>query len=171
MIGSTSSEDRDKRIEEFQSPNSEKFIFLLSTRAGGLGINLHAANVVILYDSDWNPQVDLQAIDRAHRIGQTKPVIIYRFVTEGTVEEKIVERAAKKLKIDHLIIQRGKPIQNKVSALEMTNIIQYGADKLFSQNEGDTIKDIEEILDYSINKTEKINSHFKYYYNQSSLLT
>lgn len=159
--GSTSSEDRDKRIEEFQSPNSDKFIFLLSTRAGGLGINLHSANVVILYDSDWNPQVDLQAIDRAHRIGQTKPVTVYRFVTEGTVEEKIVERAAKKLKIDHLIIQRGKPLQNKVSALEMTNILQYGADKLFSQNEGDTIKDIEDILDYSINKTEKINNHLK----------
>ncbi len=126
-----------------------------------MGINLHSANVVILYDSDWNPQVDLQAIDRAHRIGQTKPVTVYRFVTEGTVEEKIVERAAKKLKIDHLIIQRGKPIQNKVSALEMTNIIQYGADKLFSQTEADTIRDIEEILDYSINKTEKINSHLK----------
>ena len=108
MDGQTSSEDRDKRIEEFQNPNSDKWIFLISTRAGGLGINLHAANIVILYDSDWNPQVDLQAIDRAHRIGQTKPVIIYRFVCEGTVEEKIVERAAKKLKLDHLIIQKGK---------------------------------------------------------------
>jgi SNF2 family DNA or RNA helicase len=87
--------------------------------------------------------------------------MIYRFVTEGTVEEKIIERAGKKLKIDHLIIQRGKPMQNKVSALEMTNIIQYGADKLFSQNEIETTKDIEEILDYSINKTEKLNSHLK----------
>jgi SWI/SNF-related matrix-associated actin-dependent regulator of chromatin subfamily A member 5 len=159
--GSTSSEDRDKRIEDFQSRNSDKFIFLLSTRAGGLGINLHSANVVIIYDSDWNPQVDLQAIDRAHRIGQTRPVTIYRFVTEGTVEEKIVERAAKKLKIDHLIIQRGKPIQNKVTALEMTSIIQFGVDKLFSLNDDTTEKDIEEILEYSITKTEKVNEHLK----------
>jgi SWI/SNF-related matrix-associated actin-dependent regulator of chromatin subfamily A member 5 len=159
--GSTSSEDRDKRIEDFQSPNSDKFIFLLSTRAGGLGINLHAANVVILYDSDWNPQVDLQAIDRAHRIGQTRPVSVYRFVTEGTVEEKIIERAAKKLKIDHLIIQRGKSVQNKVTALEMTNIIQYGIDKLFNLNEETTERDIEDILEYSINKTETLNDALK----------
>ncbi len=160
--GSTSSEDRDTRIEDFQSAGSDKFIFLLSTRAGGLGINLHSANVVIIYDSDWNPQVDLQAIDRAHRIGQTKPVTIYRFVTEGTVEEKIVERAAKKLKIDHLIIQKGKQTQNKVTALEMNNIIQYGADRIFTaEEESATIKNIEDILEYSINKTEKIQDHLK----------
>jgi SNF2 family DNA or RNA helicase len=160
--GSTSSEDRDARIEDFQRPGSDKFIFLLSTRAGGLGINLHSANTVIIYDSDWNPQVDLQAIDRAHRIGQTKPVTIYRFVTEGTVEEKIVERAAKKLKIDHLIIQKGKQTQNKVTALEMNNIIQYGADKIFTgDEENNTIKNIEDILEYSINKTEKIQDHLK----------
>lgn len=160
--GQTSSEDRDTRIEDFQSPTSDKWIFLISTRAGGLGINLHAANIVILYDSDWNPQVDLQAIDRAHRIGQTKPVTVYRFVCEGTVEEKIVERAAKKLKIDQLIIQKGKNVQNKVSAIEMTNILQYGADKLFKneQNTNDE-KSIEQILEYSINKTETVNSNLK----------
>ena len=155
--GQTSSEDRDIRIEDFQSPTSDKWIFLISTRAGGLGINLHAANIVILYDSDWNPQVDLQAIDRAHRIGQTKPVTVYRFVCEGTVEEKIVERAAKKLKIDHLIIQKGKNVQNKVSAVEMTKILQYGADKIISQSNDEVEENIEKILEYSINKTEAIN--------------
>jgi SWI/SNF-related matrix-associated actin-dependent regulator of chromatin subfamily A member 5 len=78
----------------------------LSTRAGGLGINLHTADIVILYDSDWNPQVDLQAMDRAHRIGQTKPVQVFRFVAEGTVEEKIIERADKKLFLDAAVIQQ-----------------------------------------------------------------
>ena len=159
MDGQTSSEERDKRISEFQNPESKKWLFLISTRAGGLGINLHAANIVILYDSDWNPQVDLQAIDRAHRIGQTKPVIIYRFVCEGTVEEKIVERAAKKLKIDHLIIQKGKKTENKATAVEMTTMLQYGADKIFSdKNENNEEATIEQILEYSINKTETLNN-------------
>ena len=104
--------------------------------------------IVIFYDSDWNPQVDLQAIDRAHRIGQTKPVIIYRFVCEGTVEEKIVERAATKLKIDHLIIQKGKKNENKATAIEMTTMLQYGADKIFSdKNENNEEKTIEQILE------------------------
>ena len=77
---------------------------MLSTRAGGLGINLATADTVILFDSDWNPQADLQAMDRAHRIGQTKPVMVYRFMCEGTVEEKIIERAQKKLYLDAAVI-------------------------------------------------------------------
>lgn len=76
--GSTSSEDRDAQMREFNAEGSSKFIFLLSTRAGGLGINLQTADIVILFDSDWNPQMDLQAQDRAHRIGQKKPVHVYR---------------------------------------------------------------------------------------------
>jgi len=79
-------------MDTFNAPGSDIFSFLLSTRAGGLGINLATADIVILFDSDWNPQVDLQAMDRAHRIGQTKTVRVFRFVTEGTVEEKIIER-------------------------------------------------------------------------------
>ena len=80
---------------------------MLSTRAGGLGINLATADTVVLFDSDWNPQVDLQAQDRAHRIGQTKTVRIFRFIMENTVEERIVERAEMKLRLDQVVIQQG----------------------------------------------------------------
>ena len=95
-------------MNSFNEDNSSKFAFLLSTRAGGLGINLQTADIVILYDSDWNPQVDLQAMDRAHRIGQKKPVQVFRFVTEGTVEEKITECADRKLFLDAAVIQQGR---------------------------------------------------------------
>ena len=74
LDGSTDLETREKSIEEFTAPDSDKHIFLISTRAGGLGLNLMSANIVVLYDSDWNPQIDLQAMDRAHRIGQKKVV-------------------------------------------------------------------------------------------------
>lgn len=79
--GSTDMTSRDEQIEEFMKEGSSKFVFLLSTRAGGLGINLTSADTVIIYDSDWNPQMDLQAMDRAHRIGQKNPVNVYRLIT------------------------------------------------------------------------------------------
>jgi SWI/SNF-related matrix-associated actin-dependent regulator of chromatin subfamily A member 5 len=82
--GSTDMKDRDSQIEAFMTTN-DHFLFLLSTRAGGLGINLTAADIVIIYDSDFNPQMDLQAMDRAHRIGQKKQVRVYRLITENTV--------------------------------------------------------------------------------------
>ena len=91
--------DRQKSIDRYNR-DPKSFVFLLSTRAGGLGINLQTADTVILYDSDWNPQADLQAQDRAHRIGQKKPVSIFRLVTEDTVEVKVIERAQQKLKLD-----------------------------------------------------------------------
>jgi hypothetical protein len=93
---------------EFVGPHRTKYCFLLSTRAGGLGINLQSADVVILYDSDWNPQMDLQAQDRAHRIGQKKQVKVFRLVTDSTIEEKIVERAEMKLRLDAVIVGAGK---------------------------------------------------------------
>ncbi|NXE73944.1 SMCA1 protein, partial [Cochlearius cochlearius] len=114
LDGQTPHEEREARklhinkksIDTFNAPNSSKFIFMLSTRAGGLGINLATADVVILYDSDWNPQVDLQAMDRAHRIGQKKPVRVFRLITDNTVEERIVERAEIKLRLDSIVIQQ-----------------------------------------------------------------
>ena len=104
LDGNTELDDREKYIEEFTKPNSEKFVFLISTRAGGLGLNLMTANIVVLYDSDWNPQIDLQAMDRAHRIGQTKIVQVFRLITQNTMEEKMVEKQTMKLKLDSLII-------------------------------------------------------------------
>lgn len=118
-----------------------QFIFLLSTRAGGLGINLATADTVVLYDSDWNPQVDLQAQDRAHRIGQKKQVNVYRFVTEGTIEEKIIERAEMKLQLDALVIQQGRLVeQNKaLNKDELLGMIKFGADQIFSSTQGSSL--------------------------------
>ena len=90
LDGNTELEDRESQIREFTMKGSTKLVFLISTRAGGLGINLMSANHVVLYDSDWNPQVDLQAMDRAHRIGQKKKVYVYRLITKSSVEEKII---------------------------------------------------------------------------------
>ena len=104
---------QDERRAQMKSFNEDKGpdacnLFLLSTRAGGLGINLVAADTVIFYDSDWNPQMDLQAQDRVHRIGQTRPCLIFRLVSASTVEERILKRAGNKRKLEALVIQQGK---------------------------------------------------------------
>ena len=134
--GGTAHEDRIAAIDEFNKEGSEKFLFLLTTRAGGLGINLTSADIVILFDSDWNPQADLQAMDRAHRIGQTKQVVVYRFVTEVSVEEKVLERAAQKLRLDQLVIQEGRGQQAakaQASKDEIVSMIQYGASQIMQK--------------------------------------
>ncbi|KAF2004396.1 hypothetical protein P154DRAFT_458958 [Amniculicola lignicola CBS 123094] len=108
LDGATKSDDRTILLNEFNAPNSDVFCFLLSTRAGGLGLNLQTADTVIIYDSDWNPHQDLQAQDRAHRIGQKNEVRILRLITSNSVEEKILERANFKLDMDGKVIQAGK---------------------------------------------------------------
>lgn len=107
LDGTIASGPRRMAINHFNAEGSDDFCFLLSTRAGGLGINLMTADTVILFDSDWNPQADLQAMARAHRIGQKKPVNIYRFVSKETVEEEVLERARNKLLLEYLAIQAG----------------------------------------------------------------
>jgi len=133
---------------------STKFCFLLSTRAGGLGINLATADIVILYDSDWNPQVDLQAMDRAHRIGQKKPVQVFRLVTEGTVEEKIIERADRKLFLDAAVIQQGRLAEqnNSLEKDDLMKMVRFGADQILS-GKGGTYSD--EDIDALIAKGEE----------------
>ncbi|XP_048060413.1 lymphoid-specific helicase isoform X1 [Megalobrama amblycephala] len=107
LDGSMSYADRDENMKKFAA-DPEVFLFLLSTRAGGLGINLTAADTVIIFDSDWNPQADLQAQDRCHRIGQTKPVMVYRLITANTIDEKILERASAKRKLEKMVIHKNK---------------------------------------------------------------
>ncbi|CAL1577765.1 unnamed protein product [Knipowitschia caucasica] len=107
LDGSMAYADREENIAKFFK-DPEVFLFLLSTRAGGLGINLTAADTVIIFDSDWNPQADLQAQDRCHRIGQTKPVVVYRFVTANTIDQKIFERASAKRKLEQMVIHKNK---------------------------------------------------------------
>lgn len=108
--GSVAQTDRQAQILAFNKPiksKEAKNVFILSTRAGGQGINLAAADTVILFDSDWNPQQDLQAMDRAHRIGQTRNVIVYRFATRNTVEQKLLESAEAKRRLEKLVIRKG----------------------------------------------------------------
>lgn len=160
LDGSTPHEDRQIAITDFNAPGSEKFIFMLSTRAGGLGINLATADIVILFDSDWNPQCDLQAMDRAHRIGQTKQVRVFRLITENTVEERIVERAEIKLRLDTIVIQQGRLVDavgNKLGKEEMLGMIRHGAEHIFASKDTElTDEDIDEILARAQNKTEEL---------------
>ncbi|CAK7271131.1 Putative DNA helicase ino80 [Sporothrix epigloea] len=106
LDGSTKLEDRRDTVHDFQT-RPEIFIFLLSTRAGGLGINLTSADTVIFYDSDWNPTIDSQAMDRAHRLGQTRQVTVYRLITRGTIEERIRKRALQKEEVQRVVISGG----------------------------------------------------------------
>ncbi|XP_058199192.1 protein CHROMATIN REMODELING 5 isoform X3 [Rhododendron vialii] len=172
LDGSTKAELRQQAMEHFNAPGSDDFCFLLSTRAGGLGINLATADTVIIFDSDWNPQNDLQAMSRAHRIGQQEVVNIYRFVTSKSVEEDILERAKKKMVLDHLVIQKlnaegrlEKKEAKKGSSFdknELSAILRFGAEELFKEekNEEESKKrllsmDIDEILERAEKVEEK----------------
>lgn len=106
--GRTKHEVREEEIEEFSRDGPDSLqVFLLSTRSGGLGINLVKADTVILFDNDWNPQMDIQAIDRAHRIGQARPVKVFRFVVRQTVEELLILRSFSKRLLERMVIQDG----------------------------------------------------------------
>ncbi|GAB6019009.1 hypothetical protein CHUAL_000642 [Chamberlinius hualienensis] len=162
LDGSVKGELRTQALDHFNADGSQDFCFLLSTRAGGLGINLATADTVIIFDSDWNPQNDLQAQARAHRIGQKNQVNIYRLVTKGSVEEDIIERAKQKMVLDHLVIQRmdttGRTVLSKNNSSgnttpfnkeELAAILKFGAEELFKEaddEEQELHVDIDEIL-------------------------
>lgn len=161
--GSTDHQERIKAIDDYNKPDSDRFVFLLTTRAGGLGINLTSADVVILYDSDWNPQADLQAMDRAHRIGQKKQVKVFRLVTDNSIEEKVLERAMKKLRLDQVVIQQAKNISStnqKVEKNELLNMIRFGAQEIFDNEDDAPDEELEEILSNSESRTNQLNKKY-----------
>ncbi|KAM9534976.1 chromodomain-helicase-DNA-binding protein 5-like isoform 6-T6 [Salvelinus alpinus] len=123
---------RQEAIDRFNAPGAQQFCFLLSTRAGGLGINLATADTVVIYDSDWNPHNDIQAFSRAHRIGQNKKVMIYRFVTRASVEERITQVAKRKMMLTHLVVRPGLGSKTgSMSKQELDDILKFGTEELF----------------------------------------
>ncbi|XP_058985395.1 chromatin-remodeling ATPase INO80-like, partial [Musca domestica] len=122
LDGSSKISARRDMVADFQS-RQDIFVFLLSTRAGGLGINLTAADTVIFYDSDWNPTVDQQAMDRAHRLGQTKQVTVYRLICKGTIEERILQRAREKSEIQRMVISGGNFKPDTLKPKEVVSLL------------------------------------------------
>ncbi|KAK9498587.1 hypothetical protein O3M35_003187 [Rhynocoris fuscipes] len=122
LDGSSKISDRRDMVADFQT-RADIFVFLLSTRAGGLGINLTAADTVIFYDSDWNPTVDQQAMDRAHRLGQTKQVTVYRLICKGTIEERIMQRAQEKSEIQRMVISGGNFKPDTLKPKEVVSLL------------------------------------------------
>mmetsp|Transcript_15446 Transcript_15446/g.43214 ORF Transcript_15446/g.43214 Transcript_15446/m.43214 type:complete len:946 (+) Transcript_15446:412-3249(+) len=157
LDGSTNRVKRKIDISVFNRPASPIFIYIINTRAGGLGINLQTADTAILFDSDWNPQVDVQAMARVHRIGQTRPVHIYRLFSANTVEERVLLRADKKLFLDKMVNrdEGGSSAASKegtgLGMSEMLSAIQFGADRIFQGDKGrmPSDKELDAIIDRS----------------------
>lgn len=165
--GGTSRAKRSFLVNQFNADDSPFFLFLMSTKAGGIGLNLQSADTCILFDSDWNPQNDLQAMARVHRIGQTKKVHIYRLISANTVEERIVERAAKKLLLDQAVNRDSDtsitaPADEKgtgLSAKELLRDIKFGCQAIFggkTNMELPSLKEIDEITNRQRNHNDSI---------------
>lgn len=153
LDGTTKSEDRAALLKKFNEPGSQYFIFLLSTRAGGLGLNLQAADTVVIFDSDWNPHQDLQAQDRAHRIGQQNEVRVLRLCTVNSVEEKILAAAKYKLNVDQKVIQAGM-FDQKSSSHERRAFLQAILEHEEENEEEDEVPD-DETLNQMIARREE----------------
>lgn len=152
LDGTMGSLEKQKRIDQFNAPDSPLFAFLLSTRAGGVGINLATADTVIILDPDFNPHQDLQAIARAHRIGQKNKVLCFQLLTRASVEEKIVQMGRTKMALDHVVVEQLDADEDEEHDVE--SILKYGAAELFKDDATDhEIKyddaSIEKLLDRS----------------------
>ncbi|KAJ8334430.1 hypothetical protein SKAU_G00400690 [Synaphobranchus kaupii] len=150
---------RQEAIDRFNAPGAPQFVFLLSTRAGGLGINLATADTVVIYDSDWNPHNDIQAFSRAHRIGQNRKVMIYRFVTKASVEERITQVAKKKMMLTHLVVRPGLGSKTgSMSKQELDDILKFGTEELFKDEigEGDNKEEDSSVIHYDDKAVDRL---------------
>jgi len=151
LDGTMGSMEKQKRIDEFNAPDSPLFALLLSTRAGGVGINLATADTVIIMDPDFNPHQDIQAISRAHRIGQKKKVLIFQLMTRGTAEEKIMQIGKKKMALDHVLIEQMEA--DDADSNDLESVLRFGAEAFFTEDSTQDIKydsaSVDKLLDRS----------------------
>ena len=151
LDGSIGALQKQKRIDEFNAPDSPLFAFLLSTRAGGVGINLATADTVIILDPDFNPHQDIQALSRAHRIGQVKKVLCFQLVTRASAEERIMQMGRKKLALDHVLIQEMDA--DDAEQTDLVSVLRHGANELFEDSGDQDISydniSVERLLDRS----------------------
>ncbi|KAF3940373.1 hypothetical protein ABW19_dt0202614 [Dactylella cylindrospora] len=145
LDGSNDTAEKQKLIDAYNTPDSPYFGFLLSTRAGGVGINLATADTVIILDPDYNPHQDLQAVARAHRIGQKNKVLVFHLITVKSVEERIIQLSKKKLGLDHLIIQRMGADGEEEEDVDVESILKYGAEDIMKGEMDEITYDLESI--------------------------
>ena len=151
LDGGMGSMEKQKCIDRFNAPDSSMFAFLLSTRAGGVGINLASADTVIILDPDFNPHQDIQAISRAHRIGQKKKVLIFQMMTRLSAEEKIMQIGKNKMALDHVLIEQ--MASDEADGNELESVLRFGAEALFKDDGSHDIHydtaSVEKLLDRS----------------------
>lgn len=153
---------RQAAIDRFSKPDSDRFIFLLCTRAGGLGINLTAADTCIIFDSDWNPQNDLQAQARCHRIGQSKAVKVYRLITRNSYEREMFDKASMKLGLDKAVLQSMRADKDAVNAqqpltkTEIEDLLRKGAYGAIMEDDESSSKFCEEDIEMILKRRTKV---------------
>ncbi|KAK2768638.1 hypothetical protein FQN54_000494 [Arachnomyces sp. PD_36] len=156
LDGSMSALEKQKRIDEYNAPDSPYFAFLLSTRSGGVGINLATADTVIIMDPDFNPHQDIQALSRAHRIGQKKKVLVFQLMTRGSAEEKIIQIGRRKMALDHVLIERMDA--DDETELDLESILRHGAEALFDNDTTDDIQYDTESVEMLLDRTQAENT-------------
>jgi hypothetical protein len=145
--------EKQKRIDEYNADNSPYFAFLLSTRSGGVGINLATADTVIIMDPDFNPHQDMQALSRAHRIGQKNKVLVFQLMTRGSVEERIMQIGKKKMVLDHVLIDR--MVAEEDDGRDLESILRHGAQALFNDDDSGDVQYNSESVDKLLDRSQE----------------